>query len=134
MVISIENLLVARYAEIHPDGTLTVIGAGISQAARLRDADIHLTLAGTILVEGGGSERGQDLTLRLRDPEGEVVAEAQMHIREVSGQRVRIPLAIPLNIPASGGTGDWQIELSDRYDLRVLHLEIVENINRSLLD
>ncbi len=123
-LLAIETLLIARYGEVQPDGTLTVIGAGISTVVRPPEAPAQLTVVGTLLTEGPIGKNAHRLYCKLRDPSGVTQMELSLDVTVEGGARRRLPLCLPLPLPAGMEPGEWQVELSGEGDLRVLALEV----------
>lgn len=125
-LLTIESLLVARYGEVLPDGTLTVVGAGVSVIARPPQTPTTLVLVGTLLADGPSGANAHRLFCKLRDPDGAVFLELSLDVNVEGGQRRRLPLCLPLPLPAGMRTGEWRVELSGPDELKALTLEVMD--------
>jgi hypothetical protein len=123
-LLSIETLLIARYGEVHPDGTLTVIGGGISTVIRPLESPVQLVVVATLLSEGPAGKNEHRLYCKLRNPSGVTQLELSLDVTVEGGVRRRLPLCLPLPLPAGMEPGEWQVELSGQEDLRILTLEV----------
>jgi hypothetical protein len=125
LVTTIETLLLARYAEAAPDGTITMVGAGLNVMLRSDStADVQLWLAGTLLLDGPDGPHDTNLRYHLRDPDGDLLAEASIDISVENPGRLRIPFVIPVPIQQGTPDGTWEISVAGEHDLRVLSLEV----------
>jgi hypothetical protein len=122
--LSIETALLARYAEVGPDGTLTVVGGGISDISRHVEADIGLVLAVTVLVDSPAGGSQHQLRVLLRDAGGARLFEASLELRATGDGRRRLPMVLPIVFPAAGVAGGWELSLLAEGDLRKLQVAV----------
>lgn len=123
-LLSIESLLIARYGEVLPDGTLTMVGAGISSVIRPPEAATQLVVVGTLLSEGPVGANAHRLYCKLRDPSGVTMMEMSLDVTVEGGVRRRLPVCLPLPLPAGMTPGEWQVELSGPEELKVVTLDV----------
>ena len=123
-MLSIESLLLARYAEVLPDGTITAVGAGISAVIRPPETDTQIMAVATLLAEGPTGRNPHRLYCKMRSPEGELMLEFYLDVTVEGGVRRRVPLVFPVPLPQSMQPGEWSVELSGRDELKTVLLEV----------
>ncbi len=123
-MLSLETMLLARYAEVLPDGTITAIGAGISTLVRPPEVDLQLFVVATMLSDGPPGVAQHRFYCKMRSPEGEAMLELALDVSVEGGARRRLPLVFPIPVTQAMHPGEWSIELSGPEELKVVLLEV----------
>jgi hypothetical protein len=125
--LTIETFLLARYAESGADGTLNVLGGGITMLVKPPAQPVgQLCVGATLLAAGDRAE--WPVWCRVFNPAGERMLELGMTANVSDGPGTR---RIPIAFTISGQFetyGEWRVELSTGDDLRVARLELVPGL------
>ncbi len=123
-MLSLETMLLARYAEVLPDGTITAIGAGVSALVRPPETDLQLFVVATMLADGPPGMSQHRLYCKMRSPQGETMLELSLDVTVEGGARRRLPLVFPIPVTQAMQPGEWSIELSGPEELKVVLLDV----------
>lgn len=123
--LTIETFLLARYAESGADGTLNVLGGGITMLVKPQEQPMAQFCVGATLLAAGERE-AWPVWCRVFNPAGEQVLELGMTANVPDGPVTR---RIPIAFTVSGQFetyGEWRVELATSDDLRVARLELID--------
>jgi hypothetical protein len=126
-VVTIENLLLARFAEALPDATVTVVGGGVSVLARQqREQPLQFAVVATLLVAGAAGRHVHRLTARLFDPSDAVAMEMCVDVLlDAAGSATcRVPVCFNVS-GAFPVDGLWRVALTTGDDLRTVNIEVL---------
>jgi hypothetical protein len=120
-VISIDHLLLCRYAEATPDGLMNVVGGGLARIARTPPGGVsRLSVAAAVDVEHAAGDAM--LHCRLINPAGETHVELEIMVAGFGPEEAihRIPLCFDLTGELAVA-GTWRVELTGGVDMRAVN-------------